>query len=81
MMTGRELIIHILSNNLEDEPVIKDGKILGFMTSEEAAVKFNVGITTVRIWVDLGMLSGVKIGDTVYIPQNAENPIKNCVKE
>ena len=35
-MTGRELILYILSNGLENEPVFKDGKFIGFMTEEEA---------------------------------------------
>ena len=74
-MTGRDLIIYILSNNLEDEPVYKDGKILGFMTAMEAAAKFEVGLATVQAWVGLGYLPGIKIGNEVYIPANVENPI------
>lgn len=76
VMTGRDLIIYILSNGLEDEPIYKDGKILGFMTEEEAASKFEVGIATLRVWANQGLLHSVKIGDKLYIPQNAENPKK-----
>ena len=36
-MTGRELIVYILQNHLEDEPIVNDGKILGLLTVEEAA--------------------------------------------
>ena len=72
MVTGRELIMYILANGLEDEPVYKNGKILGFMTPEEAATKFDVGVATIYIWVDLGMLDGVKIEDSLYIPFNAK---------
>lgn len=71
-MLGRDLIIYILQNNLEDSPVFEDGKILGFLTDEEAAVKFGVGSATVKIWVELDMLDGVKIGDRLYIPANAK---------
>lgn len=71
MVTGRELIIYILSNGLEDEPVYKDGAILGFITAEEAARKFNVGLATIYIWVDLDMLDGVRVADKLYIPFNA----------
>ena len=39
-MTGRDLIIYILENNLENEPVYKDGRLLGFLTVTEAAVEF-----------------------------------------
>ena len=76
VMTGRELIIYILSNGLEDEPIYKNGQIIGFMTEEEAANKFEVGIATIRVWNKQGLLHGVKIGDRLYIPQNAENPKK-----
>lgn len=69
-MTGRDLIIYILQNNLEDAPVFEDGRFLGFITEEEAAIKFNVGIATIRLWVDMGQLKGIKIGDKLYIPDS-----------
>lgn len=71
-MTGRDLIIYILSNGLEDEPVFKDGKVLGFMTEVEAALKFNVGIATIGVWCDCNMIDHVLIGKELYIPVNAE---------
>ena len=74
-MSGRDLIIYILSNGLENEPVYKDGKLLGFMTAAEAAMKFGVGIFTVEMWVDMDMLEGIRIGDELYIPANADNPL------
>lgn len=81
-MTGRDLIIYILQNNLEDEPIFKDGKLIGFMTEVEAAMKFDVGCATIRAWVGLGFLKGFKIGDVLYIPANSEDPQKviavNC---
>ena len=43
-MTGRELIIYILENDLENEPVFQDDKLIGFLNEREAAVKLNVGI-------------------------------------
>lgn len=73
-MTGKDLIIYILMNDLENEPVLKDGKILGFMTAMEAAVKFEVGVSTIRLWVELGSLNGIKLGDEIYIPADAMNP-------
>lgn len=78
-MTGKDLIIYILSNNLENEPVYKDGKLLGFLTAAEAAAKFEVGVATVDLWWEFGLLDGIKIGDTLYIPVNAERRIQ-CVK-
>ena len=40
-MTGRDLIMYILSNGLENEPIYENGKILGFMNEMEAAIKFD----------------------------------------
>lgn len=74
MMTGRDLIIYILRNGLEDEPLYENGKILGFMNEMEAAVKFGTGTAVVRTWLELGTLEGVLIGDNWYIPINAINP-------
>lgn len=71
-MTGRELILYILANDLENEPVFKDGKFLGFLSAAEYAVTKNVGEETVRLWVDLGYLDGLVIHDELYIPYYAE---------
>lgn len=74
MLTGRDLIIYILENHLEDEPVFDDGLFLGFMSENEAAVKFEVGTATIRVWYDRGLLKGVKLGNAIYIPVNATRP-------
>lgn len=69
-MTGRELIIYILENKLEDEPIFINSKLLGFLTIDEAALKYNVGPETVRLWIALKMIPGIKIGEQFYIPAN-----------
>lgn len=74
-MTGRDLILYILSNGLENEEIFKNGKFIGFMTAEEAAVKLNVGVATIYSWVTMGMLEGVMIAGALYIPANAKSPI------
>ena len=76
-MTGRELILYILQNNLEDEVVIKDGIFVWLMNEEEAAVKFGVGIAQVKAWYVCGMLSGTKIGDHLYFLRNIGDPRKD----
>lgn len=76
MMTGRDLIIYIIQNGLENEPVYEDGKILGFMNELEAAVKFNVTTATIRVWIGLKMLDGVLIGNVYYVPANAKSPME-----
>jgi hypothetical protein len=75
-MTGRDLIIYIMTHGLEDEPLYKDGNILGFMNELEAAVKFNVSTATIHTWVKLGMLDGVEIGKVLYIPIKASSPLE-----
>ena len=73
-MTGRELIVYILENNLEDEVIFENGKIFGFLSLQETAVKFGVGISTVATWIKLDTIKHIRIGDTFYIPVNAERP-------
>lgn len=73
-MTGKDLIIYILENGLLDEPVIKGGRLLGFMTAMEAAIKFEVGLATIDLWVTMGSLEGIRLGDEIYIPADAKNP-------
>lgn len=73
-MTGRELIIHILLNGLEDEPVFKNGKLIGFITIGEAAAKKNIGVATIATWISMGLVDCALIGDTLYVPMNFDIP-------
>lgn len=77
-MTGRELILYILENHLEDEVLITKDRIssLLFMTDKEAAVKFGVGLETVLMWHKLGMLEGTTAGKTLLILGNSKDPRK-----
>ena len=43
-MTGRDLIIYILQNDLEGEVVLKDGIFVGLVSDEEVAARFGVGV-------------------------------------
>lgn len=76
-MTGRELIIYILENKLENEEVFDHGKLLGFMSEDEAAIKFEVGSATIRVWVAKGYLQGIRLNDVVYIPANSKSVIES----
>lgn len=73
-MTGRELVLYILENKLEDAPIYENGRFLCFMTDEEAAEKFGVGVATIHVWISQGLLEGIKIVKDIYIPWNATNP-------
>lgn len=73
-MTGRDLILYILENNLEDELVFNKGKLLGFMNAVEAATKFNVGLSTIKVWMDTGKLPYLRIGSYFFIPSLTKDP-------
>lgn len=73
-MTGKELILYILQNNLEDEIVLQDGFFVGFMTEGEAAVKFGVGVETIRTWYRIEKLKGIQIGDSLYFLKDVADP-------
>lgn len=70
-MTGREYIKYILENHLEDEEIINDDKIIGFLTLEEAASAFDVGIETINALIKLGRIRSVWLNCKQYISANA----------
>lgn len=71
MLNGRDLIVYILQNNMENEPIFKDGRFLGFLSLAEFAERWDVGEETVRLWITLGYVEGLIIYDEIYIPYNA----------
>ncbi len=83
-MLGKDLIIYILQNGLENEPVYEDGRLLGFMNVMEAAIKFDVGAATIETWIKMEQLDSVRIGNVIFIPADAKDPRernndeKNC---
>lgn len=80
-MTGRDLIVYILQNNLEDEPIVKDGRFVWLMTEEQAAIKFDVGVATIKTWYDFGLLQGMKIGDSIFFLKTITNPKERDIYE
>lgn len=66
-MTGRELIIWILENKLEDKELLKDGEIYGFTSIEKAAAELEFGPATVRAMMLEEGMSPCNIGDKMYI--------------
>lgn len=80
MPTGKDWMLYILEHNLIDEPIYDSGKLLGFMDAMEAAVKFDVGEATIRLWVQMGMLDSVKIGNVIYIPAWIKDPRQKGVE-
>ena len=43
-MTGRELIMYILENHLEDEPVFQNGTFVGYVSDVKFAEILGVGV-------------------------------------
>ncbi len=79
-MTGRELIIYILENGLENTDVselIFDTP--AFLTIHEAARKFDVGLATIHTWVQHGYLKAYVVNGGLKIPATAE--VKGIVKD
>lgn len=80
-MTGRELILYILENGLEDEPIFKDGKFIGFITAGEAAAKMDVGVATVYVLISLGKLRGVMVNGSMLVPGDTDfDTVRNSSK-
>lgn len=72
-MTGKEMIIYILENDLEDEEIIdKEGKPIWLITVEEAAAKLNMGVATIIAMAEMQMVKSVKLGDRMYIFRDCE---------
>lgn len=70
-MTGRELIVYIMENGLEDEQVLKGGKILGFVTVGEAATRIGVGVYTTCVLIQKAKLDGMMVGNEIFISESS----------
>lgn len=73
-MTGRELIIYILQNGLEDKPVFENHKLIAHFTVEEFAVRCGVGQATVYAWILGQRITPLMIGTRYYIPVTTVPP-------
>lgn len=81
-MTGKELILYILNNDLENENMFDDnGIFIGLIDIEETAAKFDVGVYTIKTWEYMGWIKGVTIGDKLYFPVNITDPRKEILDE
>ena len=71
-MTGRDLMVYILENHLEDSEVVKNGIPIGLMSTSEFAVKMNVGEGTVKAWLIEDHVKHYDLKGGIYIPKNFE---------
>ena len=61
-MTGRDLIVYILSNRLENEKISENSllpMIHNYMEDEAVVVALGVGVATVRVWAKTGKFEKV----------------------
>ena len=72
-MTGRELIVHILENGLEDVSMFETAFYQSFPTVKSVAVAFNVGIATVEAWVQNDCLDSFEFDGVEYITPSSLN--------
>ena len=80
-MTGRELIMYILENHLEDEPIFQNGTIVGYVSDAKVAQLLGVGVATVRAWIMMGRIKdAIMIGDAMFVPTIYINALKSEVK-
>ena len=75
-MTGRDLILYILQNGLENEPMVNNGKLIGYITVEEAAARMDVGTATMNILINKGLIPGAIIFNAlVQVPADFQKNI------
>lgn len=76
VMTGRDLVLYILQNKLEDKPINDIWCLKSFLTANDAAARYNVGEETIKVWFATGALSGIQIGKSIYIAPIDNESIK-----
>lgn len=69
-MTGKDLILYILENDLENSPVYEHNRFIGFMTVDEVALQLNIGVAAVCALVEREVLDHIYVGTTLFIPAN-----------
>ena len=79
-MTGKDLIIYILKNDLENENI---EYILTqmFLTKERVAIRLGVGVETVKTMAQLDLLPSITINGEIYIFNDYEKKKDNLLTE
>lgn len=73
-MTGRDLIVYILTNHLENAE-IRNGKLMvsgnDFMKDEQVASILGVGMATIKVWYENDYFEGAHREEgVIYIPKD-----------
>ena len=82
-MTGRDLIIYILENHLEDASVVWAYVDKNFDCMEsvtEIAERYGVGLETVHVWLNESGITGAYYRGNIYVPSGLIKPPVNKEK-
>ena len=66
-MTGRDLVVYILENHLEDVELCNDVTKQFLIPIEKAAVELECGVATLKALLSIGKIKGIKFNDKYYI--------------
>ena len=76
-ITGKDLIIYILKNDLENEN-IEYILTQTFLTKERVAIRLGVGVETVKTMAQLDLLPSIMINGELYIFNDYEKKKTTC---
>ena len=72
-MTGKDIILFIINNNLINEEFGMDDRDDGaFMTTEEASVKLGISISSLLDMVKLGIIDSLDVNGQKYFYKNID---------
>lgn len=80
-MDGRELIIYILKNNLEDEEVFSEEFWSRMPSPMTVAIKFKVGVSTVEAWIETRQLDAIKFNGKTFVTPDSLRKFEMSRKE
>lgn len=77
-ITGKDIILYILNNNLVDEvfinPLVIHSLKYHLLSTEEAAVKLGIGTNSLLEMYKLKLIPGFKIDDEIYFNKDVKLP-------
>lgn len=79
-MTGRDIIIFIMENRLENVDIFKE-PLPGYITAEEFAERMDVGLATIDVWLKTGKITCIQLESGCYIQESYEKILKEAKNE
>lgn len=69
-MTGKELIIYILENDLLDKSMFDCDNVVGLLSVSEAAIALGAGNATILAHIKIGTIDTVRVGKMDFVIDN-----------